>query len=70
MIEFVPLVGDFVANGEPLFRLFGKGRTIDGRKLVGAVAFCLKAFDDGHSNPWCLLSPIGLCEVVDHSTLS
>ncbi|HVJ42478.1 MAG TPA: DUF2254 domain-containing protein [Dongiaceae bacterium] len=37
IIEFVPHVGDFVGTGQPLFRLYG-GRTIDERRLRGAVA--------------------------------
>ena len=39
IIEFVPYVGDFVAGGEPLFRLYGGTSAIDEGKLQGAVAF-------------------------------
>jgi len=39
IIEFVPYVGDFVAGGEPLFRLYGGTSAIDESKLQGAVAF-------------------------------
>ncbi len=38
VIEFVPRVGDLIAVGEPLFRLYGSTREIDERKLQGAVA--------------------------------
>jgi uncharacterized membrane protein len=39
-VEFVPRVGDFVAAGEPLFLLRGRGATdVDDRKLRGQVAF-------------------------------
>jgi len=38
MIEFVPQVGDFVAVGEPLFRLYGGAGAIDDRQLRAAVA--------------------------------
>ena len=37
MIEVVPLVGDFVAKGDPLFRLFG-GRDLDERDLQESIA--------------------------------
>lgn len=39
MIEFAHRVGDFVANGEPLFRLFGGAMSIDDRDLRAQVAF-------------------------------
>ena len=39
IIEFVPHVGDFVAVGEPLFRLYGGTSAINEGKLRGAVAF-------------------------------
>ncbi len=38
VIEFVPQVGDFVATGEPLFRLCGGAGALDDRELQGAVA--------------------------------
>jgi uncharacterized membrane protein len=38
-IEFVPRVGDFVAVGEPLFRLHGGAARIDKRRLRAQVAF-------------------------------
>jgi uncharacterized membrane protein len=38
IIEFVPQVGDFIAVGEPLFRLYGGAATIDDRRLRAAVA--------------------------------
>jgi len=38
MIEFVPQVGDFVAAGEPLFRLYGGASAIDDRELRASVA--------------------------------
>lgn len=38
IIEFVPRVGDLIATGEPLFRLYGGASVIDDRKLHGAVA--------------------------------
>ena len=37
-IEFVPLVGDFLAVDEPLFKLYGGASVIDDRQLRGAVA--------------------------------
>lgn len=37
VIEFVPQVGDFVAVGEPLFRLYGGAAAIDDRKLREAA---------------------------------
>ncbi len=37
VIEFVPQVGDFVAVGEPLFRLYGGATAIDDRKLREAA---------------------------------
>ena len=39
IIEFLPRVGDFVGTGEPVFRLYGGARSIDERRLRGAVAF-------------------------------
>jgi uncharacterized membrane protein len=39
IIEFVPRVGDFVAVGEPLFRLHGGAASIDDRILRSQVAF-------------------------------
>jgi uncharacterized membrane protein len=39
IIEFVPQIGDFVAVGEPLFRLYGGADAIDDQTLWGAVAF-------------------------------
>jgi len=39
VVEFVPLVGDFLAVDEPLFRLFGAARTIEDRRLRSSVAF-------------------------------
>jgi Predicted membrane protein (DUF2254) len=39
VIEFVPRVGDFVAVGEPLFRLHGGAARIDERRLRAQVAF-------------------------------
>ena len=39
IVEFVPQVGDYVAVGEPLFRLYGGAGAIDDRTLRGAVAF-------------------------------
>jgi uncharacterized membrane protein len=39
VIEFVPEVGDFVANDEPLFALYGGAATCDDRKLLATVAF-------------------------------
>jgi uncharacterized membrane protein len=38
LIELAPRVGDFVAVGDPLFRLYGAG-PIDERRLRGMVAF-------------------------------
>jgi len=38
VIEFVPSVGDFLATGEPLFRLHGGAVGIDDRLLRGSVA--------------------------------
>jgi len=38
VVEFVPLVGDFIAVDEPLFRLYGAARTIDAQALRDAVA--------------------------------
>jgi uncharacterized membrane protein len=39
VIEFAPRVGDFVASGEPLFRLYGGAVKIDDDKLRAQVAF-------------------------------
>jgi uncharacterized membrane protein len=39
VIEFAPRVGDFVAIGEPLFRLYGGATRIDDDKLCAQVAF-------------------------------
>jgi uncharacterized membrane protein len=39
IIEFIPRVGDFVATGEPLFRLHGNTRGIDEHTLRSQVAF-------------------------------
>ncbi len=38
VIEIVPLVGDFLASGDPLFRLHGGARTIEDGKLAAQVA--------------------------------
>ena len=38
VIEFVPLVGDFVAFEDPLFHLYGSAGAIDDGRLRGAVA--------------------------------
>ena len=39
IIELVPRVGDFVASGEVVFRLYGNASSIDDRHLRGSVAF-------------------------------
>ncbi len=39
VVELIPRVGDFVAAGEPLFRVHGVTGAIDERGLSGAVAF-------------------------------
>ena len=39
VIELVPQIGDFVADGEPLFVLYGRAALIDDRIVRGAVAF-------------------------------
>ena len=39
VIAFVPRIGDFVAIGEPLFRLYGSATRIDDRKIRAQVAF-------------------------------
>ena len=39
IIAFVPRVGDFVATGEPLYRLYGNAARIDDRRLRAQVAF-------------------------------
>ena len=39
LVEFVPRVGDFVATGNPLFRLYGDAARIDDSKLRSHVAF-------------------------------
>ena len=38
VIEFIPQIGDFIARGEPLFRLHGGAGNVDDRDLLGAVA--------------------------------
>ena len=38
-IEFVPQVGDFVSDGEPLFNLYGGARLIDDASLHALIAF-------------------------------
>jgi len=38
VIEFIPLVGDFLAVDEPLFRLYRGADAIDDDRLLGAVA--------------------------------
>jgi uncharacterized membrane protein len=38
VIELVPQVGDFVATGDPLFRIFGGGATLAAEPLRGSVA--------------------------------
>jgi len=38
-IELVPQVGDFVAEDEPLFNLYGGAQSIDGNTLNSAIAF-------------------------------
>ncbi len=39
VVEFVHRVGDFVATGEPLFRVYGGTATLDSRLLCAQVAF-------------------------------
>ena len=39
LVAFVPRVGDFVATGNPLFRLYGDAARIDDSKLRAQVAF-------------------------------
>ncbi len=39
VIEFSARIGDLVASGQPLFRLYGQAAKIDDRKLLNAVAF-------------------------------
>jgi uncharacterized membrane protein len=39
LIELVPQVGDFMAAGDPLFRIFDGGETIPESKLLSSVAF-------------------------------
>jgi len=39
LVELVPRVGDFVAEGEPLFRLYGGAARLDDRRLRAALAF-------------------------------
>src|SRR6478736_951594 len=39
LVELVPRVGDFVATGDPLFRLHGSAARIDDSKLRAQVAF-------------------------------
>ena len=38
IIEFVPLIGDFLATDEPLFRLYGAARTLPRERLRATVA--------------------------------
>jgi uncharacterized membrane protein len=38
VVELVPEVGDYLASGDPLFRVFGAGRPITGDALRGCVA--------------------------------
>jgi uncharacterized membrane protein len=38
VIELAPQVGDFVARGEPLFRIYGSGRAVDAGVLRASVA--------------------------------
>ena len=38
VVELAPQVGDFLAYGQPLFRLYGGAASIDDRTLEGAVA--------------------------------
>jgi uncharacterized membrane protein len=39
IIELVPRVGDFVASGDVVFRLYGNASSIDDRRLRASVAF-------------------------------
>ena len=39
VIEFVPQVGDFVAVGDPIFRLYGGAVAVDDRELRAAATF-------------------------------
>ncbi|WP_245513043.1 DUF2254 domain-containing protein [Rhizobium sp. BK376] len=39
IVELVARVGDFVAYGQPLFRLYGGAATVPARNLCGSVAF-------------------------------
>jgi uncharacterized membrane protein len=39
VIEFIPRIGDFVADNEPLFRLYGGATALDDRRLRAQVAF-------------------------------
>ncbi|MBA4097737.1 MAG: DUF2254 domain-containing protein [Rhodospirillum sp.] len=39
VIEFLPQVGDFVAVGDPIFRLFGGAGAVDDRELRAAATF-------------------------------
>ena len=39
LVELVPRIGDFVATGNPLFRLYGDAARIDDSKLRAQVAF-------------------------------
>lgn len=39
LIELVPQVGDFVANGDPLFRVYPADREVDAAALAKTVAF-------------------------------
>ncbi len=49
VIAFVPRIGDFVAIGEPLFRLYGNAVQIDDRRLRAQVAFGLERTIDQDS---------------------
>ena len=39
VIEFIPRIGDFVAVGDPLFRLYGNAASIDDSALLTLIAF-------------------------------
>ena len=39
LIELIPRVGDFIAEGEPLFHLYAGAARLDDRSLRGALAF-------------------------------
>jgi uncharacterized membrane protein len=38
IIELIPQVGDFVAAGDPMFRIYGGGNTLPDRDLRGSIA--------------------------------